>query len=57
MTLLVIQRVLSLTEDMAVSSPMVLEPAHGKVGVKEGDIQRHIENEMETEEEEEAQAQ
>lgn len=57
LSLLVTQRGLSLTEDMAVSSPTVPEPAHGKVGVKEGDIQRHIENEMETEEEEEGEAQ
>lgn len=57
LSLLVTQRGLSLTEDMAVSSPTVPEPPHGKVGVKEGDIQRHIENEMETEEEEEGEAQ
>lgn len=38
LSLPVTQRGLSLTEDMAVSSPTVAE--HEKVGVKEGDMQR-----------------
>lgn len=36
------KRGLSLTEDMAASSPTMLEPEHGKVGVKEGDTRRMI---------------
>lgn len=49
LSLLVTQRGLSPTGDMAVSSPTVPVPEHGKVGVKEGDMQRHIENETERE--------
>lgn len=45
--LLVTQRGLSLTEDLAVSSPMV--PKHRRVGAEEGEIQRHIESRMERE--------
>lgn len=44
LSLLFTQRGLSPTKDMAASSPTV--PVHRKVGVKEGDVQRHIENEM-----------
>lgn len=51
LSLLVTQRGLSPTEDMAVSSPTVPVPEHGKVGVKEGDMQRHTEKEIEGERE------
>lgn len=47
LSLLVAQRGLSPTEDMVASSPTMAVPKHGKVGVKEGDMQRHTENEME----------
>lgn len=55
LSLLSTQRGLSETEDTtAASSPTVWVPELGKVGVKEGDMHRLSENEMEREREGEA---
>lgn len=47
LSLLVTQRGLSPADNMAACSPTEPMPNHGKVGVKEGDMQRHIKNEKE----------
>ena len=57
LSLLFTQRGLSLTEDMAASSPTVPVPENGKVGVKKGDMWRHIKNEIERRREREGEAQ